>query len=128
MPTEIAGIAPDPLREVVRLGRSDNITIPTLGSANEVIGQTIERNLLSAIIRPRIEEILDLLQDRMKQAKMEHTAGSRYVLTGGASQLTGLADLFSKHAKKSVGVSKPIGISGLDEDSCGAGFSAASAL
>ena len=30
MPTEITGIAPDPLREVVRLGRSDNITIPTL--------------------------------------------------------------------------------------------------
>jgi cell division protein FtsA len=124
MPTEITGIAPDPLREVVRLGRSDNITIPTLGSATEVIGQTIERNLLSAIIRPRIEEILELLQGRMQQAQMEHTAGSRYVLTGGASQLTGLSDLFSKQAKKSVGVSKPLGISGLDEDSCGAGFSA----
>ena len=81
MPTEITGIAPDPLREVVRLGRSDNITIPTLGSATEVIGQTIERNLLSAIIRPRIEEILELLQGRMQQAQMEHTAGSRYVLT-----------------------------------------------
>ena len=48
----------------------------------------------------------------------------RQILTGGASQLTGLADLFSKQAKKSVGVSKPLGISGLDEDSCGAGFSA----
>ena len=36
MPTEITGIAPDPLREVVRLGRSDNITIPTLGSATEL--------------------------------------------------------------------------------------------
>ena len=124
MPTEINGIAPDPLREVVRLGRSDNITIPTLGSTTEVTGQTIERNLLSAIIRPRVEEILELLHGRMKQACMEHTAGSRYVLTGGASQLTGLADLFAKQAKKSVGVSKPLNISGLDEDSCSAGFSA----
>ena len=60
----------------------------------------------------------------MKQARMEHTAGSRYVLTGGASQLTGLSDLFAKQAKKSVGVSKPSSISGIDEDSCGAGFSA----
>ena len=124
MPTEITGVAPDPLREVVRLGRSDNITIPKLGSATEVVGQTIERNLLSAIIRPRIEEILELLHGRMKQARMEHTAGSRYVLTGGASQLTGLADLLARQAEKSVGVSRPIGISGLNEDSCGAGFSA----
>jgi cell division protein FtsA len=89
-----------------------------------VAGQTIERNLLSAIIRPRIEEILELLHGRMERARMEHTAGSRYVLTGGASQLTGLADLFAKQAKKSVGLGKPIGIAGLDEDSSGPGFAA----
>ncbi|NCW30920.1 MAG: cell division protein FtsA, partial [Alphaproteobacteria bacterium] len=123
MPTDITGVAPDQLREVVRLGRSDNITIPTLGTA-EVAGQTIERNLLSAIIRPRVEEILELLHTRMERARMEHTAGSRYVLTGGASQLTGLADLFAKQAKKSVGIGKPIGIAGLDEDSSGPGFAA----
>ena len=124
VPTEIDGAAPDSLREVVRLGRSDNITIPMVGSTTEIAGQTIERNLLSAIIRPRIEEILELLHGRMKQARMEHTAGSRYVLTGGASQLTGLSDLFAKQAKKSVGVGKPVSISGMDEDSCGASFSA----
>ncbi len=124
MPTEITGVAPDSLREVVRLGRSDNITIPTLNRTNEITGQTIERNLLSAIIRPRIEEILELLHGRMERAQMEHTAGSRYVLTGGASQLTGLADLFAKQSKKSVSLGKPIGISGLDEDSCGPGFAA----
>jgi cell division protein FtsA len=124
MPTDITGIAPDSLREVVRLGRSDNITIPALGTTTEVAGQTIERNLLSAIIRPRIEEILELLHGRMERARMEHTAGSRYALTGGASQLTGLADLFAKQAKKSVGLGKPIGIAGLDEDSSGPGFAA----
>ena len=124
MPTDITGIAPDSLREVVRLGRSDNITIPALGTTTEVAGQTIERNLLSAIIRPRIEEILELLHGRMERARMEHTAGSRYTLTGGASQLTGLADLFAKQAKKSVGLGKPIGIAGLDEDSSGPGFAA----
>jgi len=124
MPAEITGVAPDPLREVVRLGRSDNITIPTLDRTNEITGQTIERNLLSAIIRPRIEEILEVLHSRMERARMEHTAGSRYVLTGGASQLTGLEDLFSKQSKKSVALGKPIGILGLDEDSCGPGFAA----
>ncbi|MGB2095438.1 MAG: cell division protein FtsA, partial [Candidatus Puniceispirillaceae bacterium] len=92
MPTELAGEAPDTLREVMRMGRSDNITIPSLDSTTtEIGGKTIERNLLSAIIRPRVEEILELLQNRMAKALMEHTAGSRFVLTGGASQLTGLA-------------------------------------
>ncbi len=124
MPTEVNGLAPEPLREVVRLGRSDNITIPALGNTTEVAGQTIERTLLSAIIRPRVEETLELLHDRMAGARMEHTAGSRYVLTGGASQLTGLADLFAKQAQKSVGIGKPIGITGLNEDSSSPSFAA----
>jgi len=125
MPTELAGEAPDTLREVMRMGRSDNITIPSLGSAtNEIGGKTIERNLLSAIIRPRVEEILELLQHRMAKARMEHTAGSRFVLTGGASQLTGLADLFAKKSKKSIGIGKPIGVTGLDDNNSGPGYAA----
>ncbi len=125
MPTEINSLAPEPLRDLVRLGRSDNITIPAIGGTTEIAGQTIERNLLSAIIRPRVEEILELLHDRMARARMEYTAGSRYVLTGGASQLTGLADLFAKQAKKSVGLGRPIGVSGLDENSSTPGYAAA---
>ena len=35
-----------------------------------------------------------------------------------------LADLFAKQTKKSVGLGKPIGIAGLDEDSSGPGFAA----
>jgi cell division protein FtsA len=119
MPTEVAGDAPERLREVMRLGRSDNITIPSLGSATtEIGGKTIERNLLSAIIRPRVEEILEILQNRMAKARMEHTAGSRFVLTGGASQLTGLADLFARQSKKSIGVA------GLDENNSSSGYAA----
>jgi cell division protein FtsA len=125
MPIEVAGEAPDQLREVMRMGRSDNITIPSIGNTTTAIGgKTIERNLLSAIIRPRVEEILELLQNRMAKARMEHTAGSRYVLTGGASQLTGLGDLFARQSKKSIGTGKPIGIAGLDDNSSGPGYAA----
>jgi len=125
MPTELGGEAPDTLRQVMRMGRSDNITIPSLNNATtEIGGKTIERNLLSAIIRPRVEEILELLQNRMAKARMEHTAGSRFVLTGGASQLTGLADLFARQSKKSIGISRPHGVSGLDENNSGPGYAA----
>ena len=124
MPADLSGTPPASLSEVMRNGNSDNIVIPSQGDNIEIGGKSVERNLLSAIIRPRIEEILELLHGRMERARMEHTAGSRYVLTGGASQLTGLADLFAKQAKKSVGLGKPIGIAGLDEDSSGPGFAA----
>ena len=60
----------------------------------------------------------------MAKARMEHTAGSRFVLTGGASQLTGLADLFARQSKKSIGISRPHGVSGLDENNSGPGYAA----
>ena len=113
------------LQKVMRMGQSDNITIPSLGMTNtEINGKTIERNLLSAIIKPRVEETLELLQNRMAKAQMEHTAGSRFVLSGGASQLTGLADLFTKQSKKSVGIGRPFGVTDMDDNTMSPGYAA----
>ena len=125
MPIDVMASAPSPLQEAVKLGRSDNITIPGLGDTIEAGGQTIERNLLSAIIRPRIDEILELLQKRMVAANMHHAAGSRYVLTGGASQLTGIRDFCAKELQKSIGLGTPNGIVGLSDDECGPANAAA---
>ena len=60
----------------------------------------------------------------MANARMEYTAGSRFVLTGGDSQLTGLADLFTRQSKKSIGIGKPIGVTGLDDNNSGPGYAA----
>ena len=49
------------MRQAVQLGMSDNITIPGLGDLIEAGGKTIERSLLSAVIKPRIEEVVELL-------------------------------------------------------------------
>ena len=125
MPIDVMASAPSPLQEAVKLGRSDNITIPGLGDMIEAGGQTIERNLLSAIIRPRIDEILELLQKRMVAAKMHHAAGNRFVLTGGGSQLTGIRDFCAKEMQKSIGLGTPSGITGLGDDDYGPGNAAA---
>ena len=125
MPIDVMASAPSPLQEAVKLGRSDNITIPGLGDMIEAGGQTIERNLLSAIIRPRIDEILELLQKRMVAAKMHHAAGNRFVLTGGGSQLTGIRDFCAKEMQKSIGLSAPSGITGLGDDDYGPSNAAA---
>ena len=118
MPAELTGTPPASLSEVMRNGNSDNIVIPTQGDNIEIGGKSIERNLLSAIIRPRIEEIIELLTSRIENAHMQHAAGNRLLLTGGASQLTGLADLYAHCTQKTAVLGTPQGVDGvLDENS-----------
>jgi cell division protein FtsA len=102
----------------MRNGNSDNIVIPTQGDNIEIGGKSVERNLLSAIIRPRIEEIIELLTSRIENAHVQHAAGNRLLLTGGASQLTGIADLFAHCTQKTAVLGTPQGVNGvLDENS-----------
>jgi cell division protein FtsA len=125
MPIDTLATAPDPLKQAVKMGQSDNITLPGLGDMIEVGGKMIERNLLSAIIRPRIDEILEMLMRRMEAAKMQHAAGSRFILTGGASQLTGLNDFCASSLGKTTTLGLPTGVTGLSNDTIGAGNAAA---
>ena len=53
----------------------------------------LPKSELVRIIRPRVEEILELVRDRLKAAGHAAHAGRRLVLTGGACQLTGLPEL-----------------------------------
>ena len=105
--------APSPVRQALQLGHSDNITLPGLGDVIEAGGKTIERKLLSAVIRPRVEEIVELLMDRMRAARMEYAAGNRFVLTGGGSQLTGIADFCAQLVGRNVILGQPSGIENL---------------
>ena len=58
MPADLSGTPPASLSEVMRNGNSDNIVIPSQGDNIEIGGKSVERNLLSAILRPRIQEII----------------------------------------------------------------------
>ena len=112
-PVDAMASAPSSVRQAVELGRSDNITLPGLGDVIEAGGKTIERSLLSAVIKPRIEEIIELLMDRMRAGRMEYAAGNRFVLTGGGSQMTGIADFCAQLASRNVILGQPAGISNL---------------
>jgi len=112
-PVDTMAAAPSPVREALQLGMSDNITLPGLGDVIEAGGKTIERRLLSAVIKPRIEEIIELLMDRMRAVRMDYAAGNRFVLTGGTSQLTGIADFSAQLVGRNVILGQPAGISNL---------------
>ncbi len=57
----------------------------------------VPKSQLVRIIRPRVEEILELVRDRLKTAGFASSSSSRVILTGGASQMTGMAEVRQAH-------------------------------
>ena len=69
-----------------------HLEVPGLGDPLRPPVQIVSRARLTEIIRPRIEEILQLARARIDLARLPVT-GRRLVLTGGGSQLEGIAEL-----------------------------------
>ncbi len=82
------------------------------------------RALLTGIVRPRVEEILELVRDQLDAVQPQNPWGRRIVLVGGASQLDGMAELASRIFGESVRLGQPTGMSGLADAVGGAGFAA----
>jgi cell division protein FtsA len=80
------------------------------------------------IIKPRVEEILEMVRDRLAKSAFAAEARGRVVLTGGASQLTGLAELAGRILDRPVRVGRPLGIAGLPDSAKGAAFAVAAGL
>jgi cell division protein FtsA len=95
--------------------------VPVGAGADEAPGQ-IPRATLTRIVRPRIEEILAAIRDRMQATGMMDVSGRRFVLTGGASELTGLPEVARRVLARNVRTGRPMGISGLPAMAKGAAF------
>ena len=85
------------------------------GAAEDGPPHYVARAQLVRIVRPRVEEILELVRDRLTKAGFAAQAGRRVVLTGGASQLTGLADLARHYLAGDARIGRPSGVDGLPE-------------
>lgn len=88
----------------------------------------LPRALLTRIITPRVEEILELVRDRLKNAGLADQAGRRLVLVGGAAQLTGLVDTARRILSPQVRLGRPLGVLGLPESARSPAFAAALGL
>jgi cell division protein FtsA len=106
----------------------DMIAVHHTDEDEREVPQHLPKSQLVAIIKPRVEEILELVRDRLKAAGFAAQAGRRVVLTGGASQLVGLPDLARKILQGQVRIGRPLGIKGLPEAAKGPAFSAAVGL
>lgn len=106
----------------------ETILVPSVGDDDKEAPQNVPRAKLVRIIRPRVEEILELVRDRLKASGAWAEAGRRVVLTGGACQLTGVPDLARKILERQVRVGRPLGVAGLPEAAKGPSFTAAVGL
>ena len=110
------------------LDERDMITVPTVGVDERDPPQFVSRATLTRIIKPRVEEILEMVRDRLAASPFAAEPRARVVLTGGASQLTGLPELAARVLGRPVRIGRPLGVSGLPDDAKGAAFAAAAGL
>jgi cell division protein FtsA len=107
----------------------DMITVPSaVGDEGSEPPQFIPRGSLVRFIKPRVEEILEMVRDRLAASPFAAGPRARVILTGGASQLTGLADLAARMLGCSVRIGRPLGLSGLTEAAKGPAFAVAAGL
>jgi cell division protein FtsA len=106
--------SPSDDREVVK--------VPLVGEESEAETNQVPRSMLVGIIRPRLEETLEMVRARLEDAGFDKVAGRRVVLTGGASQLPGARELAGMILDKQVRIGRPRPMDGLAEAVAGPPF------
>lgn len=88
----------------------------------------VSRAELIGIMRPRVEEILEEVRERLDAAGFDHLPSQQIVLTGAASQIPGLDGLASRILGQQVRLGRPLRVHGLPQAATGPGFASAVGL
>jgi cell division protein FtsA len=115
---------------VVATGMDDREMIETGGDTGdwEHDRRTVSRAELIGIMRPRVEEILEDVRQRLDAAGFEHLPAQQIVLTGGGSQIPGLDGLASRMLGQQVRLGRPLRVQGLPQAAAGPAFASAVGL
>ena len=94
------------------VGEGESIEVASVGGRKP---RAMSRRVLSEIIEPRAEELLDLIQRELVKSGYEDMLGAGMVLTGGCSLLEGLPELGEKICGMPVRRGFPQGVGGLTD-------------
>jgi cell division protein FtsA len=103
------------------------LPVPLVGEDEHQIAK-VPRAMVINIIRPRLEETFELVRERLEQSGLGRAAGTRVVLTGGASQLAGARELAARILGRQVRLGRPQGLRGLPDSASGPAFATAAGL
>jgi cell division protein FtsA len=102
--------------------RNENIEVPLSSNQHDVEMNVIKRSELVEVMRARIEETLEIIYKKLEVSNMERYGGNKVVITGGASQLSGLKEMVGHVFSKNVRIGYPIELNGLAESTSGIAF------
>jgi cell division protein FtsA len=83
---------------------ADKIEVPGIGDRGP---RSLSRQALAAVIEPRVEELFSLVQQVIRESGYEELLSSGVVITGGSSQLPGMAELGEDIFLKPVRIGVP---------------------
>jgi cell division protein FtsA len=103
------------------------LPVPLVGEEEHHFAK-VPRSMVVNIIKPRLEETFELVKERLDGAGLGRAAGSRVVLTGGASQLNGAREMASRILGRQVRHGRPATLRGLPDSASGPAFATAVGL
>lgn len=111
-----------------QIDEREMIAVPLLGERGVDTVQKVPKSMLIGIIRPRLEEIFELLRNALDTSGMAHLAGRRVVLTGGASLLNGTREVAAQWLDHQVRLGSPHHVLGMPESAHTPGFAVCAGL
>lgn len=90
------------------------LPVPLVGEEEHQFAK-VPRSMVVSIIKPRLEETFELVRDRLDGAGLGRAAGTRVVLTGGASQMVGAREMAARILNRQVRQGRPAHLRGLPD-------------
>jgi cell division protein FtsA len=90
----------------------ETIEVPSVGGRPP---RLLSRQILCEIIEPRVAELFEIVQQRIKSTASEDMIASGVVLTGGTALLEGMQDAAEKYLGMPIRQGKPRNIGGLQD-------------
>src|SRR6266481_6159000 len=107
---------------------SELMSVPTAGDNERDVPQVVSRATIANIVRHRAEEIFEMVRDRLADSPFAAESKARIVLSGGASQLTGVLELATQILGRPVRIGRPLGFGRLPNEAKSASFAVPSGL
>jgi cell division protein FtsA len=92
------------------------------------VPQIVSQATIANIVRHRAEEIFEMVRDRLADSPFAAEPRGQVVLSGGASQLTGLVELATQILGRPVRIGRPLGFGRLPSEAKTASFAVPTGL
>jgi cell division protein FtsA len=103
------------------------MSVPMAGDERDV-PQIVSRATIANIVRHRVEEIFEMIRDRLADSPFAAEPKARIVLSGGAAQLTGVPELATRMLGRPVRIGRPLGFNRLPPEAKTASFAVPAGL